>query len=225
MRSLEQGTDMTDDTEATTDPRKHPQQTRSKKTVDRILRAAETYLIEHGSETLSTNKIADAAGVNISSLYQYFPNKESILSALAENYLQRSTDALKTQMDAMIDEPMDVVARAWLKTGIEQYRRSESIFPEFVKNHFSVSPLPGTYEMENRLLETGRKFTMRRRDLIEVEDLNVALYVAFNAAMLVLSKHLISPNGYLSDDEVIEGIVTMICRYMQPSLDLQSQSG
>lgn len=214
---------MTDKADPQTIPRKRPQQSRSKKTVDRILKAAETYLIEHGAENLSTNKIADTAGVNITSLYQYFPNKESILSALAESYIRHSTDTLKHQMEAMIDEPIDVVARTWLKTGIEQYRQSESIFPEFVKNNFSVSPLPGTNEMENRLLETGRKYIMRRRDAVEVDDLNVALYVAFNSAMLVLSKHLLTPNSYLKDDEVIEGLVTMLCRYFQPRQAYASQ--
>lgn len=66
-----------------TSPRKLPQQERSKVTVDAILIAAAHILTENGYDNASTNRIAERAGVSISSLYQYFPNKEAIMTARA----------------------------------------------------------------------------------------------------------------------------------------------
>jgi AcrR family transcriptional regulator len=40
-----------------------------------------------GYEAATTNAIAARAGVSIGSLYQFFPNKEAILDALVERYL------------------------------------------------------------------------------------------------------------------------------------------
>ena len=51
-------------------------------TVDRIIDAAADLLEARGYEALTTNHIADAAGVNIATLYKYFANKEAILVAL-----------------------------------------------------------------------------------------------------------------------------------------------
>lgn len=64
------------------EPRKIPRQTRSAATVDAILDATAHILRESGFATLSTNGVAQRAGVSIGSLYQYFPNKEALLAAL-----------------------------------------------------------------------------------------------------------------------------------------------
>ncbi len=63
-------------------PRKAPLQRRSTETVAVILEAAARILELRGFEGFNTNAIADRAGVSIGSLYQYFPNKEALLSGL-----------------------------------------------------------------------------------------------------------------------------------------------
>ena len=67
---------------ANIEPRKHGRQTRAKATEEAIVEAAARFLERDRLETITTNKIADRAGVSIGSLYQYFPNKEAILAAL-----------------------------------------------------------------------------------------------------------------------------------------------
>jgi AcrR family transcriptional regulator len=65
-------------------PRKLPRQTRSRQTVDRLLDAADRLLAREGLLAFNTNAIAAEAGIDIASLYQYFPGKESIAYALLE---------------------------------------------------------------------------------------------------------------------------------------------
>jgi AcrR family transcriptional regulator len=72
-------------------PRKQPRQQRSRETVAVILEAAAQLFQRHGYADTTTNKIAERAGVSIGSLYQYFPNKDALLVALAEHYLTQST--------------------------------------------------------------------------------------------------------------------------------------
>lgn len=64
--------------------RRNPKQARSKATVDAILEAAFQVLEAHGLSNLTTSRIADRAGVSIGTLYQYFDDKDSILTALAK---------------------------------------------------------------------------------------------------------------------------------------------
>lgn len=73
-------------------PRKQPRQQRSRETVEAILEAAAQLFQRHGYAGTTTNKIAERAGVSIGSLYQYFPNKDALLVALAEHYLDRSAE-------------------------------------------------------------------------------------------------------------------------------------
>ncbi|WBU53029.1 TetR/AcrR family transcriptional regulator [Paracoccus sp. SCSIO 75233] len=66
-------------------PRKHPRQQRSRATCEAILEAAARILETGGAGSLTTNLVAERAGVSIGSLYQYFPNKEAILAGLIRN--------------------------------------------------------------------------------------------------------------------------------------------
>jgi AcrR family transcriptional regulator len=64
-------------------PRKIPRQARSLATVEVILDAAALLLVDEGYEQATTNRIAERAGVSIGSLYQYFPNREAVVAAVA----------------------------------------------------------------------------------------------------------------------------------------------
>jgi AcrR family transcriptional regulator len=64
-------------------PRKIPRQARSHATVQVILDATALLLVDEGYEQATTNRIAERAGVSIGSLYQYFPNRESVVAAVA----------------------------------------------------------------------------------------------------------------------------------------------
>jgi AcrR family transcriptional regulator len=74
--------------------RKHPRQRRSRDTVAVILAAATRIFATRGYERTTTNHIADKAGVSIGSLYQYFPHKAAIASALEDQHLDEVSPAL-----------------------------------------------------------------------------------------------------------------------------------
>ena len=95
-------------------PRKLPSQERSRVTVDAILEAAADILVREGYARLTTNRIADRAGVNVASLYQYFPGKDAIVAELRRRHgaaeraasreilLQRRGDSLESTLRALI---------------------------------------------------------------------------------------------------------------------------
>jgi len=76
-------------------PRKHPRQARSRASVDAILAGCARVLERGGYESLTTNRVAEAAGVGIGTLYDFFPNREAIVVALAEQRLARLADEVR----------------------------------------------------------------------------------------------------------------------------------
>jgi AcrR family transcriptional regulator len=69
--------------------RKRARQSRAIATVDAIVEAAAYILAEGGPARFTTNRVAERAGVNIASLYQYFPNKEALLFQLVRTTWER----------------------------------------------------------------------------------------------------------------------------------------
>ncbi|PWR22432.1 TetR/AcrR family transcriptional regulator [Zavarzinia compransoris] len=64
--------------------KKRPTQGRSQATVTAVVDAAAQLLAEQGYARLTTNHIAERAGVSIGSIYQYFPGKEAIVALVVE---------------------------------------------------------------------------------------------------------------------------------------------
>jgi AcrR family transcriptional regulator len=77
-----------------TTPRKRPRQARARATWDALLEAAAQLLAAHGLVRLTTNSVAERAGVSIGSLYQYFPNRDALMVALIERQQAQQAAAL-----------------------------------------------------------------------------------------------------------------------------------
>ena len=65
--------------------RRRPRQRRSQEIVSAILEAGRQLLEAEGAEAVTTNRIADRAGVSIGSVYRYFPNKEAVIASLYDS--------------------------------------------------------------------------------------------------------------------------------------------
>lgn len=79
-------------------PRKSPKQRRSGFMVGTFLEAVARVLETKALDAISTNEIARIAGASIGSLYQYFPNKQSLVSALIDHQLDRNFRAIEAEL-------------------------------------------------------------------------------------------------------------------------------
>jgi AcrR family transcriptional regulator len=84
-------------------PRRTPRTTVGTVTVDAIVLAAERVLLSHGVDGLTTNRVAEVAGVSIGSVYQYFPNKQAIARGLQERYIALFNAIVKEALDGARD--------------------------------------------------------------------------------------------------------------------------
>ena len=106
--------------EAGLKPRKTPLQARSNVSVNAILEATVQVLRKEGVARLTTKRVATRAGVSIGTLYQYFPNKNSLLHVLFKQQL----DSFESNFDkactavrgAKLAEMAEVLASAFVKT-------------------------------------------------------------------------------------------------------------
>lgn len=89
--------------------RKEPRQARSRATVEIVIQAGARILSDEGWAGFTTNKVADLAGVSIGSLYQYFPDKLSLVDAIRRRHLD---DCLAVMQKAQVKglSPVQFVA-------------------------------------------------------------------------------------------------------------------
>jgi len=80
---------------ATTAARRTPVQDRSQKTVEKVL-SATSALLARGIpvDVLTTAQIAAEAAISVGALYRFFPDKQSIVDAIALSHMERFQEAL-----------------------------------------------------------------------------------------------------------------------------------
>lgn len=121
------------------DLRRVPVQKRGRRTFEAILDAAAQCLQDQGVGNLSTNMIAERAGVNIATLYSYFPNKESILREMLARSEEARLAALVPAIDGLdgdgwreaVGEMIGAMARVLVDSPVTlELRRAVAATPE-----------------------------------------------------------------------------------------------
>ncbi|NPU90278.1 MAG: TetR/AcrR family transcriptional regulator [Gammaproteobacteria bacterium] len=193
--------------------KKTPTQPRARRTVERIIAATAALIEEQGLDALTTNRVAERANVNIASLYQYFPNKQALLSALLQQYWQDLARVLNDLLDQLGDVSVDESTRLWAQLGIQHFRNQGGVLVELLRHPSQLAALPEGREFEHRLMEAMRRFLTRQRDRLNVPDLDRAIYVAFQACAAILSRHLLEPMPYYRDEEIVEELARLMRGY------------
>src|SRR5215468_1704014 len=109
-------------TKTSTNPRKTASQERSRLTVEALIEATARILVKDGYDRASTNRIAQAAGVSIGSLYQYFSSKEALVAAVIDRHTQETMELIRESLIKVAMQPVEEAIRALVKLGIDAHR-------------------------------------------------------------------------------------------------------
>ncbi|QVN13975.1 TetR family transcriptional regulator [Burkholderia sp. LAS2] len=111
---------MTDRRNAPIATRKQPRQARSTRLVEDVLQAAIQVLASEGAQRFTMARVAERAGVSVGSLYQYFPNKASVLFRLQHDEWRQTHDMLCAILQDTQKTPPER-----LRTAVHAFIRSE----------------------------------------------------------------------------------------------------
>src|SRR5438445_6636451 len=134
-------------------PRKMPKQQRSKETVDVILAATARVLVKEGYDKASTNRIAEAAGVSVGSLYQYFPSKEALVAALIEQHSAEMMRFIEEKANSTTPaDPLRGVVRDVVQAMIDAHRVNPKLHRVLMEQVPRVGSLKRLSELDDRVL-------------------------------------------------------------------------
>lgn len=101
------------------EPRKTPVQTRAAVTVGAISEATIQVLLKQGVNRLTTTRVAARAGVSVGTLYQYYPNKQSLLFAVLVDHLDHVTAAVEAACEQARHQPLADMVRAVVEAFVD----------------------------------------------------------------------------------------------------------
>ena len=113
-------------------PRKSPVQARSSASVEALREATIQVLLAVGKERLTTTRVAQRAGVSVGTLYQYFPNKSSLLQAALRHHLDQVYSAVEQACASTHGAPLlemaDALVDGFLNAKMKRAETSRALY-------------------------------------------------------------------------------------------------
>ena len=194
--------------------RRIPRQSRSRALVEAILEATARILSERGYAGTNTNVVAEVAGVSVGSVYQYFPNKDSLIAALHERHALQMNAAMESSLAAT--QPLDLRGRlsalvqAWLaahRVDPELHRVLEKEFP------FFDAP-PAESQADQSIRNRIRQLLDEHRPEVVPKDLDLATWVVMQSLESLIHGAVIPPGVPYPPEQLEQAIVDLLCGYL-----------
>jgi len=187
-------------------PRKQPKQARSQTTVEAILEATARILAAEGRARLSTNRVAEVAGVSVGSLYQYFPNKDALLAELRRRYDQQFMDRMLRKLGRLGSLPLGEAIAEFVRFMVGLHLENPKLH-----NELSV-------EIPDLQRDTLRAFALAyleaHRDEVRPRDLELASYVSVEAGEALVHQTALHEPERLRDEAFVEEVCDLLLRYL-----------
>jgi AcrR family transcriptional regulator len=198
-----------------TAPRRKPKQERSRETRERILQAAAQVFAEHGYSAGTTNRIAEAADLSIGSLYQYFPNKDSILVELTRAHLVGGADHVTARLTAGLPDGLEAKLRlavvAMLDNPRDAHRLHQVLFEE--------APRPPGLLQEMRAVERDAidlvAALLAEEPEVQVADLALAATMVVTTIESLVHRFIARDPDTLDVEAFADELVAMLLRYLR----------
>lgn len=193
-------------------PRKQPKQERSQATVEAILTATTHILTENGYDQLTTNRVAERAGVSIGSLYQYFPNKKALIFALAEHHANEMVRLAQYHLEGLNNLTIPEVLRQIVKAAIAAHAvnpKLHRVLHEQIPHSEVMRRLDET-KMENML----RSFLAQRSDQLQPKNLELTIFMVERTIRALLHGATIDRPELLNTGEFEQELTVMLSAYL-----------
>ena len=195
--------------------RKAPRQSRSKATVSAILTATVRLLREGGLAQANTNRIAEVAGVSVGSLYQYFPNKQSLAAALLERHLLQARELLAAKLKAVRSQPLEEAVRALIRALLDFYLADPHVTAALESMAAELGMTGLVEQVRQEVAQLCLGMLEARRDELRPTDLPRAAGIAVRAVDCVALDSLTHRPEELGEPEYQEELVQLVLGYLR----------
>jgi len=168
-----------------------PKQARSARRVHAILDAAIDVLVEKGAEEFNTNRVAEHAGVSVGSVYQYFPNKQRILSGIIERGLLNSEQFLRALAIERQGEALEVLVQEGLYGLVSLLGPHRGLMGELFLHATPFGEDSVFAPIEETLMGVAKDWIIANADEVRLAHGAATLYVGLRAGIFIFLRWLV----------------------------------
>ncbi len=196
--------------------RKKPRQQRSRQMVDTLIEATAKAVIARGLEGLTTHHIAEQAGVSVGSLYQYFDDKNALITALIDKLANEIVQALH-QLPMSKSGELRSNVQVIIQFGFGLLQSRDGLYLELVRNWHSLPTNRVMDTLQQSFMDLSRVYFLMNYQDTPIKDLHVRIFIIANSVMFTMVRFMGQPPMMVSQEQVVAGLTDMVVGYLEKS--------
>ncbi len=191
-----------------------------------IREATARVLVAHGFERTTTNRVAEAAGVSVGSLYQYFPSKDALVAAVAEQHIEEMLALVARGIDDTRALPLAQAARALIELLVAAHAVDPALHRVLAEQVPRTGGLGRLADFERQMHRTLVSALAARRAEIAVADLDLAAFLLVSAVEAATHSAVLYQPARLRDPAFLDALTDLVVGYLsRPGPDRRRRSG
>ena len=189
-------------------PRRLAKQDRARETVEAVVEASARVLVREGYGRATTNRIAEAAGVSVGTVYQYFRDNDEIFDALLDRESKRVVEALLA-VPPDPATPLEDALRGMLMLAVTLQPHGPELYRylDYVPNALFRRRLA---EINKELACYVRQILELHRERLRVDDLDVASFIVVHTAEAL--GYNAAPERF--NERLVDEVTDLLVRYL-----------
>jgi AcrR family transcriptional regulator len=181
-----------------------------------LLDAATQVLQTSGQERFTTNKVAEAAGFSIGTLYQYFPDKTAIIVALAEREQVRAEAEIAKALTKADPQNLEAVIRTVVRAGIGAFGGRRRVRKFVILTAIRLDLEAGAMRIQDKIGQTFIQAIMAR-SADHVRPLSDTIAFIFTRAIVgSIRMAVLKDRPMLETREFEDELVRLALGYLRP---------
>lgn len=197
-------------------PKKLPLQARARATVDAMLDACTRLLVAEGYEAVSTNRIAEVAGVSIGSLYEYFPNKQSLVAAALSRAMREIVAEVGVSLRkalALPRQPHDGIDY-WMRAMVASLDKRADLLRVALREVPFLWEIPEVRELSQTLQQLGQEGRYKSQRVIHFDDPEASTYLLMNMTWAAMLQTVLHRPPHLTRERLTRTLVDMVLKLL-----------
>jgi AcrR family transcriptional regulator len=195
-------------------PRKLPQQDRSRVTVEAILEATTHILTQEGYDKTNTNRIAERAGISVGSLYQYFPNKESLIAALIDQHSDEMAQLIESKLKDLSDAPLEIAIPAFIKAVIAAHAINPYLHQVLSEEIPRSERSQQARKADEHITKVLRAYLVRWNDRIRPQNLEMTVFILKRTIESLCHAAVIEQPDFVSNHQFEQEVADLVLLYL-----------
>ncbi|MFA5940476.1 MAG: helix-turn-helix domain-containing protein [Sinimarinibacterium sp.] len=196
--------------------KKAPRQVRAKATFDAIIEAGAQVLAAEGYAAVTTNRVAEVAGVSIGSLYEYFPNKQSIIASGLARVMREVTAEVSASLREAV--ALEGQPRAgidyWMRAMAAALERRGDLLRVALREVPFLWDIPEMRDLSDTLQHIAQEGRRKSQRVVHFDDPEASTYLLMTMVWSAILQTVLYRPAHLSRERLTQTLVEMLLKLL-----------